>query len=51
MNIDFIKNCFNAFYSVVLNILDKAPYLCYFVISAFLTALIFNIIHALMGGK
>ena len=47
----YIENCFNAFFSIILNIVNNAPFVCYLIIASFTTALIFNIIHLFLGGK
>lgn len=46
-----IELLFSSFYQIVLKVTASAEWICMFLIAAFCSALIFNIIHIMTGGK
>lgn len=48
---ELIKNLGSLFVQCINTVVQGAPYLCYLLIAAFVCALLFNLVHVLMGGR
>ena len=47
---ELISSLFDLFFDVVLQVISTVPYVVYLLLACFVFALIFNIVHILMGG-
>lgn len=47
---ELIQTLTELFFETVTSVVTDFPYMCMFLVAAFLCALLFNILHALLGG-